>query len=137
MAPARAAVKDSTSSICLEVSHLHPHLHQQLNRNLSPISTTTKPLSSSTISVTAANNRCTSFPDSENHLEKSECELISINLPCSYLPYLPSCEPYELVSRGTWIKPTGRKDESTTFGLKLYTKRFSPCQVDHEGGQHC
>jgi hypothetical protein len=47
----------------------------------SPINTTTKQLSSSTISVTDANNRWTSLPDSENHFEKSECELISINLP--------------------------------------------------------
>lgn len=46
---------------------------------------TTKPSSSSTISVTMLNSRCTSLPLSENHLEKSECELISTSLPCVYL----------------------------------------------------
>lgn len=49
------------------------------------MSTTTKQFSSSTISVTWANSLWTSLPDSENHFEKSECELISINLPWSYL----------------------------------------------------
>lgn len=48
-----------------------------------PISTTTKVLSSSTISVMEAKSFWTSLPDSENHLEKSECELISTNWPWS------------------------------------------------------
>lgn len=41
-------------------------------REHSPISTTTNTPSSSTISVTRANNFWTNFPDSENHLEKRE-----------------------------------------------------------------
>ena len=34
---------------------------------------------------TAVNSFWTSLPDSENHFENSEWELISINLPCGYL----------------------------------------------------
>lgn len=51
----------------------------------SPISTTTKQLSSSIISVTRENSRWTSLPDSENHLENKLCELISTSLPDEYL----------------------------------------------------
>lgn len=71
IAPARAAVRLSTSSVVSNVRC----------GNL-PIKTTTNPLSSSTISVTVENSFCTSFPDSENHFENSECELISTILPC-------------------------------------------------------
>ena len=46
---------------------------------------TTSVSSSSTISVTIEKSFCTSLPDSLNHLEKSECELISISLPHVYL----------------------------------------------------
>lgn len=55
--PLLAAVKDSTSSIM----------------------TKTKQSGSCTIAVMVLKSFCTSLPDSENHLEKSECELISTN----------------------------------------------------------
>jgi hypothetical protein len=47
--------------------------------------TTTNVVSSSTKSVIFANNFPTNFPDSENHLENSEWELISTSLECAYL----------------------------------------------------
>lgn len=82
MAPALAAVRDSTSSAPrFQRPRSAPPQPAKKRKDL-PISTTTNPLSSSTISVTCANNRWTSLPDSENHLEKSECELISMSLPC-------------------------------------------------------
>jgi hypothetical protein len=67
---------ETSISLCL----LNMRETEKANRD-APISTTTKHPSSSTISVTCANSRCTSFPDSENHFEKSECELISIKRP--------------------------------------------------------
>lgn len=49
--------------------------------------TITNVSSSSTMSVTVLNRRCTSFPDSENHREKSEWEFISNNRADGYLKH--------------------------------------------------
>lgn len=63
-------------------SRIRPHLHCVITRQkriatILPIRTTTNVCSSSTSSITLLNNLWTSFPDSENQREKSECELIS------------------------------------------------------------
>ena len=59
--------------------------------------TTTKQSSSSTIRFTAENSFCTSFPLSENHLEKSECELISTIFPEEYLAFRGCTATYAAV----------------------------------------
>jgi hypothetical protein len=61
--------------------------------------TTTNPLSSSTISVTVEKSLWTSLPDSENHLEKREWELISISLPWGYLNHRADDRRTERASR--------------------------------------
>ena len=85
MAAARAAVKDSTSSE-EPIKPRSPTTIRRTGRETPiPIKTTTKRLPSSIISMTLPNNPWTSFPDSENHLEKREWALISSSLAWSYL----------------------------------------------------
>ena len=89
----RRMVRSLPSRPLLQTSATRPHLKQLIVNNRDhfmggsavPMRTTTNVSSSSTISVTVLNNRCTSLPDSENHRENSECELISISREWGYL----------------------------------------------------
>jgi len=64
------------------------------NWNLNaPINTTTKPSSSSINSVIPLKSLWTSFPDSENHFEKREWELISNSRAWVYLWQRWVCKP--------------------------------------------
>jgi hypothetical protein len=80
IAPALAAVSDSTSSI-----NTVREKSDGDNKGNSPMSTTTNVSSSSTSSVMLLKSLWTSLPDSENHLENKECELISRRRACEYL----------------------------------------------------
>lgn len=87
IAPARAAVRLSTSS---SISYQlgggdNGEERGEEGRRDEPMRTTTNVLSSSTNSVIEANSLPTNFPDSENHREKSECELISTSFEWAYL----------------------------------------------------
>jgi hypothetical protein len=95
-----------------------------------PISTTTNVSSSSTISVMLLKSRCTSFPDSENHRENKEWELISRRRQCVYLACL------RRVILETRKESTDERGVLRVYAPERDTGKFCLSLVDHVAGRH-
>jgi hypothetical protein len=97
------------------------------------MSTTTNVSSSSTSSVMLLNNFCTNFPDSENHLENKEWELISKSRVCAYLGQhkMKVERDRQKTKDGTYLK-----DGWIAFEQVLDIEKSFRCQVAHAEAQH-